>query len=122
MHRRIVHMGMGITATVLPLLWLGGRLPAAEQNADLTRQIMALNDVTGTDTIEGTIKTLTDDPEKGKKLVTACVPLVGDKKLRFNGAYILARVAQELKDLESGRALYRACIAQAKQLQSEHQL
>src|SRR5580658_7034769 len=68
----------------------------------LREKALALNDVTGDETIKGEIKALVDAPEAAKKLLAVAVPMAKEKDqpFNYNGAFILANAALVLKDLE----------------------
>jgi tetratricopeptide (TPR) repeat protein len=101
--------------------------PARADDSDetLRKRALALNDVTGDDPIQGEIKALEDDAAGTRKLLAVAVKMARDKKqqpFNFNGAYILARTAQHLRDLESGRVFYGVCTEAAAKLQSAQKL
>jgi Tfp pilus assembly protein PilF len=103
--------------------WSG--LPArAEDDADLRRRALALNDVTGDDPIKGEVKALVGDPKGSRKLLAVAAAMLKEKEQPFtyNGAYILARAALQLRELETSRALFRVCAEQASKLQSAQKL
>src|SRR5262249_33076583 len=52
-------------------------------------------------------------------LVQEALAMVKDKKpLSYNAAYVLAKVAGEMKDLKSSEVFFRVCMGQAAKLQS----
>jgi len=103
---------------LLAFLALGLLGVAADE--DLKKQALALNDVTGEEPIEAAIKDLVAKPEAGKKLLTAARALAGEKKDAFgyNANYILARAAQELKEVKTSEAFYTAAAEQGVRLRS----
>lgn len=106
--------------TGVVVLGLAGLARAAADDDALRRKALALNDVTGSDPIEGEVKALVGDPKGTKKLITTAVPMAKEKNqpFNYNAAYILARTAQELKDFESCEVFYRVCAELAVKLQS----
>jgi tetratricopeptide (TPR) repeat protein len=106
------------------VLLLAAPLKAPADEADLRQKALALNDVTGDDPIEGEIKALAADPAGTKKLLAVAVQIAKEKEQPFNytGAYILARAAQQLKDLEAGKVLYQVCTSEADKLKSSTKL
>ncbi len=107
-------IGLALTA------WLSGMAAAADDEAALRKQVLALNEVTGEDPVRGEILTLLDNKDKARKLVAFAAKLLKEKDppLTFNGAYILGQVAQRLKDNETSIALYRVCAEEGKKLKS----
>jgi tetratricopeptide (TPR) repeat protein len=97
---------------------------AVAHDADLRQKALALNDITGDDTMEGEIKALEKDPSGTKKLLAVAVQMTKEKDQPFNytGAFILARAAHLLKDLEAGKVLYRVCASEADKLKSAEKL
>jgi tetratricopeptide (TPR) repeat protein len=103
---------------------VAGTAVAAEDDAKLREQVLKLNDLTGDDPIEGQIKHLLEEPAAAKKLLGEAVKLAKskDRPLNFNSAYVLARVAQELKEVEPCEVLYRYASDEAMKLQSSQKL
>src|SRR5260370_16313651 len=98
----------------------GANRPTADEQSELRQKALSLNDITGDDPIEGQVKDLVADPAGTKKLLAVAVKMAKEKEqpFNFNGAYILAKAARQLKDLESGEALYRVCAKEALKLRS----
>jgi pentatricopeptide repeat protein len=112
-------------AALVALAWLALPAWSAEESAALReRHALALNDVTGDQTITGEVKILLDDRAEAKKLLAAAMAIarVEGQPFNYNAASILARVAQDLKDLEAGQAFYRICIDKAAKLKSANKL
>jgi len=62
---------------------------------------------------------LLEDKPGTKKLVEEGLALVKEKKpLSYNAAFVLARVAGEMKDFKSSEVFFRVCMGQAAKLQS----
>jgi tetratricopeptide (TPR) repeat protein len=97
-------------------------LGADDDKAALRKQALELNEVTGTDPMAGKIRTLADKPEDAKKLLAVALGMTKEKDktqpFNFNAAYILARTAHLIKELETSQAFYRICMEQALKLQS----
>lgn len=98
---------------------------AAGENEDVLRKkALALNDITGDDPMKGQIKELVDDKAGSKKLLGLAAKMAKEKPqpFNYNAAYILARTAQELEDLDGCQAFYRVCAAEALKLRSGQKL
>jgi tetratricopeptide (TPR) repeat protein len=98
----------------------GALAPAAEDDEALRKRALALNSITGTDPMEGHIKALLKDKEKTKQLLVVAERMARgkDQPFNYNAAFVLARAAHELKDLETANVLYRICLTDATKLQS----
>jgi tetratricopeptide (TPR) repeat protein len=105
---------------------LAGTARAADAEEELLRrQALALNDVTGDDVIESRIKTLAKDKNAAKKLLAAAKSLAGEKKdspFNYNATFILARVADDIKDVDAALGFYRISADEAMKLQSGKKL
>src|SRR5262245_16729103 len=88
---------------------------AADEPGDLLQKALSLNDITGDDPIDAKIKELASDSAGTKKLLATAVKMSKEKDQPFNftAAFILARAADQLKDLESGQVLYRLAASEA---------
>jgi tetratricopeptide (TPR) repeat protein len=93
---------------------------AADDDADLRRQALALNDITGKDALEARLVELVKDAAGTKKLLAVAEAIAKEKNQPFsyNAAYLLARAAHELKAVDAGRTFYRLCADEAVKLQS----
>ncbi|MGE3805508.1 MAG: tetratricopeptide repeat protein, partial [Gemmataceae bacterium] len=115
-------------ACVLAVLVAGltQAVPARSADADenLEKRALNLNNVTGEDPIKGHIVALVEDPDGTKKLLAVAVKLAEKNKTAFNynGAYILARSAQELKDIEACKVFYKICADWGVKLRSTQRL
>lgn len=118
---------------LVKLLLLGlvlGLLGPASRGADdddaLRKQALALNDITGQDSMETALRDLLSDKKKEstKKLLTVADRMARgkDQPFNYNAAFILARVAQELHDLQIAESMYRICVKDAAKLQSGQKL
>ncbi len=103
---------------------LGLCVQAADEDAGLRRKALALNEVTGDNPILGEIKTLVKDPAGTRKLLREAVSMTKQKEQPFtyNGAYILARTALFLDELDASKVFFRICAEQAGKLQSTQKL
>jgi tetratricopeptide (TPR) repeat protein len=106
------------------LFGLASQAPAADEDAALRDKILALNNFTGSDPMDGEIKLLTKDAAGTKKLLPLAVKMVQEKDapLNYNAAYILGRAAQELKDFDAAEKLYKFCSDQAVKLESGNKM
>jgi tetratricopeptide (TPR) repeat protein len=115
-----------MVVTVLLLAGLGLRTPAihAADDVDWKSKALALNDITGEDTIRGQIMAMLEDNTGSKKMLAAALPLAKEKNppFNYNAALILARVALQLRDLEASQAFFRLCADQAAKLRSPQKL
>jgi tetratricopeptide (TPR) repeat protein len=111
-------------AAILAVLGLVTPGVKAADDVDWKARALALNEITGEKVIEGQIKMLLEDPAGAKKLVEAALPLLKEKEqpFNYNAAYILARVALQVKDLEGGQAFFRVCAEKAAKLRSPQKL
>jgi predicted Zn-dependent protease len=111
-----------VVAAVIVVLAAGLASPgqAADDEASLRKELLALNDITGEDAMRGEILILLEDRGRSKKLLTVAALMIKEKKppFNYNAAYILARVAQRLKDYDTSGALYRICADEATRLKS----
>jgi tetratricopeptide (TPR) repeat protein len=124
MERLATRMGLWIVV-VLAAGSLAAPARAAGDNEEaLRKKALALNDITGDDPIKGQIKEFVDDKAGSKKLLALAVKIAKEKPqpFNYNAAYVLARTAQELEDLESCQAFYRVCAAEGMKLKSGQKL
>ncbi len=121
--RRIPSAVLG-RAALAALLVLGLIVTARADDDALRRRVQELNNVTGDDPVSARVKELVSQPETTKKLLAEAATMAEDKgqPLTYNAAYILARAATELKDLQAGDKFYRVCGRQATKLQSTDKL
>jgi tetratricopeptide (TPR) repeat protein len=113
-----------LAGAVLVVFGLPASAVKAADESDWKTKALALNDITGEDPIRGQIKELQDDPAASKKLLEAALPLAKDKKqpFNFNAAYIMGRVALQIKDYDAAQVFFRICADQAAQLGSGQKL
>jgi tetratricopeptide (TPR) repeat protein len=93
---------------------------AAEDDDTLRKRALALNEITGTDPIEGQVRQLLREKDKTKQLLEVAARMARgkDQPFNYNAAFILARAAQELRDLDTAEVMYRVCVSSATKLQS----
>src|SRR6266478_2368225 len=101
-------LGMGRLCQwmVIAVLALSVQAPAkADEKDDLRQKALALNDVTGDDTIKAEVKALVEKPAETKKLLATASAMSKEKEQPFNftAAFILAQAAEELKAAESSK-------------------
>src|SRR5262245_11701306 len=109
---------------LMAMMLLAGQGWAAE-NADLLRkQALQLNRITGLLPAEGKIREMLQDTTSAKKLVTEAATLAKGKQQPFNvnATFILARVAQGVKQVDISQQFYRLNVEQALKLQSGSRL
>ena len=110
---------------VMAVLALGIQAPAKADDKDpLREKALALNDVTGDDTIKAEAKALVAKPDETKKLLAKAMEMSKEKEQPFNftAAFILAMAADALKQPEAGKAFYWICAEEANKLQSSQKL
>jgi len=111
----------GIVALALLLAWgLAPQVRAADDDSKLREQVLALNDITGSDPIRGKLKELIGNTSSTKKLLSVATRMSKEKDqpFNFNSAYILASAAYFLKDYDASERFYKLCLEQALKLQS----
>jgi tetratricopeptide (TPR) repeat protein len=81
---------------------------AADDEADLKEKALKLNSITGDDTVAGTIKEMVKDAENSKKLLKLAATMAQQKPqpFQYNATYILARVARDLKELDTANTFF----------------
>lgn len=111
-------LAVSLSAILLAALTLTGHL-AADDDA-LRREVLALNNLTGTDPINAKIEALVKDKDRTQKLLEVAGKMVKEKDqpFNYNALYILARTAQEFNDLAGSEAFYRLAVDHALKLQS----
>jgi tetratricopeptide (TPR) repeat protein len=121
-------IGMRPWLCVLVALMVGWTAaPAsADENADLRKQVLALNDLTGDDPILGQVEIFLADAANTKKLLAVAMTMAKEKPVPFNynAALVLAATAADDKidDVEASKTFYRVCAAEALKLKSGQKL
>ena len=105
---------------VLAAAWLAAAAPAPDQDKDLRKQALKLNDVTGDDPIKGEIQALVADAAGTRKLLKVAVVMTKEKTqpFNYNALYILGNSAAKVKEPEAAETFYRLAAAQALELKS----
>jgi len=116
-----IHVGLLFLAAVLAVAALAALSQAAPvPEKDLKSQALALNDVTGDDPIQGQIRTLLENPETSKKLLSTALDMAKEKEqpFNYNALYILGRTAHKLKEYDQAVAFYKKAKDKAEELKS----
>jgi tetratricopeptide (TPR) repeat protein len=109
---------------------LGGAVRADDKekdkgkDAELKKQVLALNDLTGEKPMLAKMKALAAEPKKTKELLRVALELTKEKPqpLNINATYVLAAVAQELKEVDTSDTFYLLNIKQALKVLSGRSL
>jgi tetratricopeptide (TPR) repeat protein len=105
-------------------LWVSvvSPLPAGEDA--IRKKIQALNDITGRETITSRLQELLDHPETAKKVLAEAKGMLKGSKtaFKYNAAFLLANLAEELKDIATAEQFLRVCTSQAFELRSTGKL
>jgi tetratricopeptide (TPR) repeat protein len=124
----IMRSASGRGSLTVLLLWaMVSAVPAqaAEVESNLRKKALEVNAVTGDTATEGKITEMRKDADNSRKLLAVAKEMAKDPKNQpFNstGTYILARVAQELKQVEISRTFYEIQIEQLTKLAAERKL
>jgi tetratricopeptide (TPR) repeat protein len=117
---------VGCFRSMLPALGLLAALalPAHGEEQSFQSRVLGLDNITGTDVLQGEVRNLLDNQDEAKKLIQAALDLAKNKKgsLNFNAALVLADVAGQMKDLKSSELFYRICMDKAAKLESASKL
>ena len=105
-------------------LCVAGAARAAEEGDPLRQKALKLNEITGTDVMDGYFRALVKDEAGTRKLLAVAVKMAKEKEqpFNYNAAFVLARTAQQLKDFSASQAFYKICSDQAFKLQSADKL
>jgi tetratricopeptide (TPR) repeat protein len=117
---RVGRSSLLAVVALLATAWLAVAAPAPDEDKDLRKQALKLNDVTGDDPIKGQIQALVADAAGTRKLLKAAAGMTKEKNqpFNYNALYILASSAHKLKEAESAETFYRLAAAQALELKS----
>ena len=117
------HRGVIALVSLACLLTAAGAW-GAEANDAILKRVKALNQVTGTEAMQGALKMLQDDKATAKKVIVAALPMAQGKKntLSYNGALVLGLVAADMKDMPKSEVFFRVCMEKAAKLQSPRRL
>lgn len=96
----------------------------ADDNAPRREKLLGLNNLTGTEPMQGQLKALLADAEGTKKLLPLATQMAKEKEqpFNYNAAFVLARAAQELKEADACEVLYKVCTEEATKLHSGQKL
>jgi pentatricopeptide repeat protein len=96
----------------------------APDEASLRKKALALNNFTGDDPIKAEIKALAEDASNTRPLLRVAVKMAKEdpQPFNYNGAFILARAALQLKELEASFFLHRVCFELANKLRSPQKM
>src|SRR5258708_29069890 len=103
-----------LAGVVVLLSFVTAPLRAEGDDAQLRKRALALNDVTGNQTIKGKVQSLVEDAANTKKLLACAAKMVKEAKVKeqpfnYNGAYILAYTAKKLKNMADSERFYPIC-------------
>jgi len=93
----------------------------APSEPDLRKQALALNEITGTDPLQGALNGMLAKPEQTKKLLAVALKMSKQKPQPFNrnASYVLAIAAENLKQIDISAAFYRIYALQSLKVYSE---
>jgi pentatricopeptide repeat protein len=96
----------------------------APDEASLRKKALALNNFTGDDPIKAEIKALAEDASNTRPLLRVAVKMAKEdpQPFNYNGAFILARAALQLKELDASFFLHRVCFELANKLRSPQKM
>jgi len=96
----------------------------APDEAGLRKKALALNNFTGDDPIKAEIKALAEDASNTRPLLRVAVKMAKEdpQPFNYNGAFILARAALQLKELDASFFLHRVCFELANKLRSPQKM
>lgn len=111
---------LGIVSSALVLF--GSVVHAGDAN--VRKQVLDLNRVTGQDAVMEKIRQLLGDEKGTKSLVSKAAEIASEKDspLHYNGAIILAQLAVEFNDLPAAEKLFRIGMKEGAKLQSSKKL
>jgi len=97
---------------------------AADDPESLRTELLKLNETVGETLLAARIEKLKQNPAAARPLVSFGAKLAkdSDSQLNFTSAFILGNVARELKDVDSGKALFQFCATKAERIKSERKL
>ncbi len=122
----ILH-GRTLWAAALATLLLGtasaAPVPAPPTDEALKEKALKLNDSSTPEAMQAKLTELLKDKVAAKRLVVLAAKMQADAKekdapFKFNGAFILGKASQSLKDYKTAEAFYKFCKANALKLES----
>jgi tetratricopeptide (TPR) repeat protein len=104
-------------------LLLAGAASARPAEDPVRQKVLALNRLTGSETLNARYRALQDDPAAVKQLLATARELAQEKQpLSFNASLLLGQLAADQKDLKTGEMFFRLCVKQASKLLSPSKL
>jgi len=116
-----------LTVAVLTASWVHAAPVPAVTDDQLKEQALKLNTLTTTDAMQAKLTEVLKDKVVAKRLVGVAAAIQADAKkgespFKFNAAFLLGKVAHNLKDYKNAEAFYLFCQASAKKLDSGSQM
>ncbi|MFO0880094.1 MAG: tetratricopeptide repeat protein [Gemmataceae bacterium] len=98
--------------------------PSKTGGDDLRKLALSLNEVTGADPMRGVLQDLIANPTKTRKLVAQATKMTDETPQPFNrnATFLLALVAENLKDVDASARFYRLNAKQSLGLLSERSM
>src|SRR5262245_24230740 len=92
---------------------------AADADKELRDKALKLNEVTGLTVMEGHLRAMIKEADATKKLLGVAGKMAQEKPqpFNYNAAFVLARAAHNLKDVDNAQRFYRVCRDEAFKLQ-----
>ena len=106
---------------------IGAPVPAQPSDSQLNETALKLNDLATTEAMQNQLTAILKDRAATKRLVTVAAKLQADAKekeapFKFNGAFVLAKLAHNVKDYTSAELFYKFCKANALKIESGKKL
>ncbi len=122
--RRFTHAA--ITVALVCTWTMAAPVPTVTDD-QLKEQALKLNSLTTTDAMQAKLTELLKDKVIAKRLVGVASGMQaeakkGESPFKFNAAFLLGKMAQNLKDYKNAEAFYLFCQASAKKLESGSQM
>jgi Tfp pilus assembly protein PilF len=117
MARKLLRM---FAVGVVSLCLTGIYTHAGEQA--LQKELLELNQLTGSVSRQGALKNLIDNKEHAKKLLQFALPAAKKKEISYAAALVLGLSAAEMKEMKTAEVYFRVCTDQAAKLQSLEKL
>lgn len=94
---------------------------SSKSEEEIRKQVLALNEITGTNPMRTRLQQMLEDAERTKKLLTVAARMAREKDqpLNRNATFLLALAAENVKDVETSAMFYRLHAKQSLKLQSE---
>jgi tetratricopeptide (TPR) repeat protein len=101
---------------------VAGHSTQAGDNVALAKELLKLNQMTGNVPVAAAVQRLNDDSKLAKALIAHALPAAKKKELSYNAAFVLGRVAGDMKNAKDAEVFLRICMDQAAKLQSAEKL